>query len=143
MAKDPNIGQCRAGIPHPVWPGFNRRSSKRRSRNNGGVNIEKGIESWLQPSKDIYADISDEYDSIVTDSLLLMTETKKTKTADKHHEDMDKVIKQLKEALSRSRRLSTLKRAFSRSDHKQRKPLLVGSLRRKNNPFTKSDLVCV
>ena len=78
-------------------------------------------------------DTSDEYDSIVTDSLLLMTETKKTEAVDKHHEDMDKVIKQLKDALSRSRRLSTLKRAFSRSNHRQRKPLLVGSFRGKSN----------
>jgi len=104
--------------------------SKRGSRNN--INIQRGVQHWLQPSKDIHVDTSDEYDSIVTDSLLLMTETKKTEPVDKHHEDMDKVIKQLKDALSRSRRLSTLKRAFSRSTQRQRKPLLVGSLRRKH-----------
>ena len=105
--------------------------SKRGSRNN--INIQRGVQHWLQPSKDIHVDTSDEYDSIVTDSLLLMTETKKTEAVDKHHEDMDKVIKQLKDALSRSRRLSTLKRAFSRSNHRQRKPLLVGSFRGKSN----------
>jgi len=109
-----------------------RRGSKREGRNNiRGINIQRGVQHWLQPSKDIHEDTSDEYDSIVTDSLLLMTETKKTEPVDKHHEDMDKVIKQLKDALSSSRRLSTLKRAFSRSNRRQRKPLLFGSLRGK------------
>ena len=135
----------------------------------GYKNMHRGFHHWVHanksdrsgevinlnfPKMNNYVDIqeesvetnSDDYDSIVTDSLLFMTASPKHRMADesrstnektteamsKHHEDMEKVIKQLTEALSRSRRFSSLKGALSRGDRRNKNHFVPRSIRNKS-----------
>ena len=116
------------------WPKFNK----------GFECVNPEIHEYKKPGDIIKESVdtnSDSYDSIVTDSLLLMTSTpnqnikekstseKDSSTQTRHREDMEKVIKQLTEALSRSRRVSSLKKAITRSHHKHKRKFVSDSIR--------------